>query len=71
MKIARAITLLILITLLMSCTKSSLVSDDVKPNDEIIDKRDTIEFWHTYSDIETKVFEEQILPLIRKGISEY
>jgi multiple sugar transport system substrate-binding protein len=30
------------------------------------DHRSVIEFWHTYSDIETKVFETQVVPLFEK-----
>jgi multiple sugar transport system substrate-binding protein len=66
MNMIKSMMMIIAILLLVSCTKNSLVSDKVNPSDEVTDQRDSIEFWHTYSDIETKVFETQILPLFEK-----
>ncbi|QGQ97975.1 extracellular solute-binding protein [Paenibacillus psychroresistens] len=66
MNLFKSMIMLLSILLLVSCTNSSLVSDNNPPSSEDVDQRDTIEFWHTYSDIETKVFEEHILPLFEQ-----
>lgn len=50
---------------LVSCMKTSLLPNDANPGHEEgkLDNRVVLEFWHTYSDIETEVFEKKIIPL--------
>lgn len=58
------ITGLLCLTLL-SCMKSSLLPEGTDPSNKErkSDVRVVLEFWHTYSDIETKVFENKVIPL--------
>lgn len=54
--------------LISSCMQISLSPGDEGPsNDDETDQNQVIlEFWHTYSDIETNVFESRVLPLFEK-----
>lgn len=48
------------------CTKQETTNQDSKNNDqkpEVKQEPVTIEFWHTYSDTEDKIFNEQVIPL--------
>lgn len=53
--------------LLTSCSNYSLVSDSSSsPKEGASKDKVTLQFWHTYSDIETKVFTSEVLPLFEK-----
>jgi multiple sugar transport system substrate-binding protein len=69
MKYMRKLNMLVFIGFicltLSSCMKTSLLPNGADPSkaDTKLDKRVVLEFWHTYSDIETEVFEKKVIPL--------
>lgn len=53
--------------LLSACMDSQLVTNqEDEENTEAMASRTVIEFWHTYSDLETEVFENKVLPAFEK-----
>ncbi len=55
----------LLCLILISCIKTSLLPEGTDPSKKEgkPDERIVLEFWHTYSDIETEVFENKVIPL--------
>src|SRR5690348_348535 len=53
----------------VSCSNSSLLPSDAEQsaNTPKPDSTVTLEFWHTYSDQETEVFEKKVLPLFEQA----
>ena len=66
-RIAAAALLPLLLLLLAACSSYRLVDAPPATGPEASGSSEVeLEFWHTYSDVETKVFTERILPLFRK-----
>ncbi len=63
------IILLMLGLIMTSCTKTTLLTSDdgTTEPDGKSDQRVTLEFWHTYSDAETEVFESKVIPLFESS----
>ena len=67
------VALLLMATLLTACAPRSLVPDNgppeaMEPPPEAA--RTTLEFWHTYSELEERVFREEVLPLFEQDHPE-
>jgi len=63
----RAALLLLAVLTLAGCSSYSLVGDDAgAPSGAASKAAVDLTFWHTFSDVETKVFESQVLPLFEK-----
>lgn len=65
----RSVVLLYMVcSLLTSCSNDSLMSDGERQFDsgQNGDHRIILEFWHTYSDIETEVLETKVIPLFEQ-----
>ncbi len=67
-----ALVFVIILTLTLSafgCSNSNQTTDNMKDksNKKVENPEPvTIEFWHTYSDTEEKIFNEQVIPLFKK-----
>ncbi|WP_256759931.1 extracellular solute-binding protein [Cohnella sp. WQ 127256] len=61
----KLIVLLLVILLASSCTKTTLLTngDEAAKSDTKADSKITLQIWHTYSDMETEVFENKVIPL--------
>lgn len=61
----KIIVLLMLGLIMTSCTQTTLLTSGGETAATIVkpDQRVTLEFWHTYSDTETEVFENKVIPL--------
>lgn len=64
-KIAIIITIILLCLLLTACMRTTLIPEGEKTSrsDNSHDQRVVLEFWHTYSEAETEVFENKVIPL--------
>ncbi|HEX7056827.1 MAG TPA: extracellular solute-binding protein [Bacilli bacterium] len=57
----------VLPVLLAACSSYDLVEEpNASAGDPAASARVTLEFWHTFSDVETKVFETNVLPMFEK-----
>lgn len=58
---------LLLLLLLTSCSQSHIIEKgNGMESSATADEAETIVFWHTYSDEETKVFEQKMIPLFER-----
>lgn len=66
---ATVLIVLLMSLLLVGCTESLLLNESPKPS--VRDEREspgvvTLRMWHTYSDQETAVFEQEVIPLFER-----
>ncbi|RKP56186.1 extracellular solute-binding protein [Cohnella endophytica] len=65
----KILPLILLFTVVLStgCSSYSLVEDPaVQGSNDAAGEKVELQFWHTYSDVETKVFETRVLPMFER-----